>query len=155
MRVVYLHGFASSARSSKAAFFAAKLAASGVTLETPDLNEPDFSTLTVTRMVDQVRREIDRRRRRPVVLIGSSLGAFVAVQVGAAAARARVDRLVLLAPALDFGGNRMRDARRPSGSRSGRRPNASTCSTTATAASCPSTTSCTRTPAATTRSTPR
>jgi pimeloyl-ACP methyl ester carboxylesterase len=42
-----------------------------------------------------------------VVLMGSSLGGFVAVQ--AALARPdRVQRLVLLAPALDFGGNRMR-----------------------------------------------
>jgi pimeloyl-ACP methyl ester carboxylesterase len=43
----------------------------------------------------------------PVALIGSSLGGFVGVQ---AAVRhpARVSRLVLLAPALDFGGNRMR-----------------------------------------------
>ncbi|MCA1559946.1 MAG: hypothetical protein LC753_17775, partial [Acidobacteria bacterium] len=43
----------------------------------------------------------------PVALIGSSLGAFVAEQV--ALHRSTVeDRLVLLAPALDFGGNRMR-----------------------------------------------
>ena len=43
----------------------------------------------------------------PIVLIGSSLGAFVAVQV-ALKHPARIERLVLLAPALDFGGNRMR-----------------------------------------------
>jgi uncharacterized protein len=107
MRAVYLHGFASSARSSKAAFFAAKLAGHGVTLETPDLNEPDFSTLTVSRMVGRVGDVIDAAEG-PVTLIGSSLGGFVAVH----AARhrpARVDRLVLLAPALDFGGNRMRE----------------------------------------------
>ena len=79
MRVVYLHGFASSARSSKAAFFAAKLAERGVTLETPDLNEPDFSTLTVSRMVAQVGEAIDAADG-PVALVGSSLGAFVAVQ---------------------------------------------------------------------------
>jgi pimeloyl-ACP methyl ester carboxylesterase len=107
MRVVYLHGFASSARSSKAAFFAAKLAGDGVTLETPDLNEPDFSTLTVSRMVAQVAEAIDASEG-PVALIGSSLGGFVAVQTALQRA-ARVQRLVLLAPALDFGGNRMRE----------------------------------------------
>jgi uncharacterized protein len=96
MRVFYLHGFASSARSSKAAFFSSKFAASGVSLETPDLNEPDFSTLTISRMVAQAEREI-----------GSSLGAFVAVHVAVQRPSA-IDRLVLLAPALDFGGNRMR-----------------------------------------------
>jgi pimeloyl-ACP methyl ester carboxylesterase len=107
MRVFYLHGFASSARSSKAAFFSSKFAASGVSLETPDLNEPDFSTLTISRMVAQVERTIDRRESDPVVLIGSSLGAFVAVHVAVQRPSA-IDRLVLLAPALDFGGNRMR-----------------------------------------------
>jgi len=107
MRVVYLHGFASSARSSKAAFFAAKLAERGVTLETPDLNEPDFSTLTVSRMVGQVGDVIDAAEG-PVALVGSSLGGFVAVQ-SALQRAGRVHRLVLLAPALDFGGNRMRE----------------------------------------------
>jgi hypothetical protein len=106
MRVFYLHGFASSARSSKAAFFSSKFAVSGVSLETPDLNEPDFSTLTISRMVAQVEREIDRRESDPVVLIGSSLGGFVAVHVAVQRPSA-IDRLVLLAPALDFGGNRM------------------------------------------------
>ncbi|MEO8074806.1 MAG: YqiA/YcfP family alpha/beta fold hydrolase [Acidobacteriota bacterium] len=106
MRVFYLHGFASSARSSKASFFAARLAELGVALETPDLNEPDFSTLTVSRMVAQVSAALDAGEE-PVALVGSSLGAFVAVQV-ALAQPTRVQKLVLLAPALDFGGNRMR-----------------------------------------------
>ena len=107
MRVLYLHGFASSAQSSKARFFREKVAAHGVELVTPDFNEPDFSTLTVTRMLAQVRAEIDMASD-PVALIGSSLGAFVAVNA-AAHAPDRVDRVILLAPALDFGGNRMRD----------------------------------------------
>jgi pimeloyl-ACP methyl ester carboxylesterase len=42
----------------------------------------------------------------PVALIGSSLGGFVAVQA-ALEHEARVQRLVLLAPALDFDGNRL------------------------------------------------
>lgn len=105
--VLYLHGFASSARSSKATFFARKFLDAGVECETPDLNQPDFSTLTVTRMVEQVLRIIDSRPADQVVLMGSSLGAFVAVQA-ALARPARVRSLILLAPALDFGGNRMR-----------------------------------------------
>jgi pimeloyl-ACP methyl ester carboxylesterase len=106
MRIFYLHGFGSSARSSKAAFFASKLREVGIELETPDLNEPDFSTLTITRMVAQVGRAIESSPD-PVALIGSSLGGFVAVQV-AVKYPDRVSSLVLLAPALDFGGNRMR-----------------------------------------------
>jgi pimeloyl-ACP methyl ester carboxylesterase len=106
MRIFYLHGFASSARSSKATFFASKLREAGIELETPDLNEPDFSTLTISRMVDQVGCAIESSPE-PAVLIGSSLGGFVAVQ-SALKHPDRVASLVLLAPALDFGGNRMR-----------------------------------------------
>lgn len=107
MQVLYLHGFASSARSAKAGFLGARLHPYGITLRAPDFNLPDFSTLTVTRMIDQVSRDIERLEDAPIVLIGSSLGAFVAVQ---AAVRhpSRIDRMILLAPALDFGGNRMK-----------------------------------------------
>ena len=104
MIAFYLHGFASSAQSSKAAYFGAKLRERGVALHTPDFNAPDFSTLTVTRMVDQVMSDIAELPPEPVVLIGSSLGAFVAVQV--ALKSPRVDRLVLLAPAVDFAAGR-------------------------------------------------
>jgi uncharacterized protein len=105
--IVYLHGFASSPQSSKAAFLAGRLAAHGVTMQVPDFNEPDFSTLTVTRMIEQTWRAVDSAPAEPVTLIGSSLGGFVAVNA-AAQRPGRVERLVLLAPALDFGGNRMK-----------------------------------------------
>ena len=107
MRVFYLHGFASSAKSSKAAFFATRLAQHGVAVEMPDFNLPDFSTLTITRMVDQVADAVDHGGNEPAVLIGSSLGAFVAVQAALRCPSA-VSQMILLAPALDFGGNRMR-----------------------------------------------
>ncbi len=105
--IFYLHGFASSARSSKAAFFATSLRERGMELRTPDFNEPDFSTLTISRMVQQVIAELDAQPGVPCVLIGSSLGAFVAVQI-ARQRPDRIERMILLAPALDFGGNRMR-----------------------------------------------
>jgi pimeloyl-ACP methyl ester carboxylesterase len=105
MRVVYCHGFASSARSSKATFFADKLAAQGVTVDVPDFNEPDFSTLTITRMIDQVGQRM-ASSGDAVALIGSSLGAFVAVQ-SALRHPSRVARMVLLAPALDFSARRL------------------------------------------------
>lgn len=98
MRVLYLHGFASSAASTKARFFADRLRPHGLTVDTPDFNEPDFSTLTVSRMVEQVAAMVDGSSE-PVALIGSSMGAFVAIQV---ACRRAVERLVLLAPALEF-----------------------------------------------------
>jgi uncharacterized protein len=99
--VIYLHGFASSSHSGKAIYLGERLRARGVEFHAPDLNLPDFSTLTVTRMLEQIRPLIDSATE-PVTLIGSSLGAFVAVN---AAVRwsGKVGRLVLMAPALDFG----------------------------------------------------
>ena len=108
MHVLYLHGFASSAQSSKAAFFRSKFEAHGIAVHTPDFNAPDFSTLTVSRMLGQVHDVVQTLGPGPVTLIGSSLGGFVAVHAALRDA-GRIDRLVLLAPALDFGGNRMRE----------------------------------------------
>lgn len=107
MHALYLHGFASSSRSTKGSFLAEKFSEYGVTLTTPDFNEPDFSTLTITRMLSQVTDIIDTLSG-PVVLIGSSLGGFVAVQ-SALARPGKVERMILLAPALDFSANRLRD----------------------------------------------
>jgi aryl-alcohol dehydrogenase-like predicted oxidoreductase len=61
MHIFYLHGFASSARSSKAAYLAGKLKAHGIAVHTPDFNFPDFSTLTITRMIEQTAATIDAR----------------------------------------------------------------------------------------------
>lgn len=125
MHVFYLHGFASSAKSTKAGYFAGKLRPYGMTLHTLDFNAPDFSTLTVTRMVEQARAAIAAVPEGPAVLIGSSLGGFVAVLRAGRLKPAvtegptpaadsptpghPIERLVLLAPALDFSGNRTRD----------------------------------------------
>jgi len=104
---IYLHGFASSPLSSKAARFQRELTARGVGYACPDFNQPAFESLTVTRMLDETRAAI-AGAPAPVALIGSSLGAFVAVHAADQDRSGKVDRLVLLAPALDFGGNRLR-----------------------------------------------
>ncbi len=98
--VLYLHGFASSSHSGKAIYLGERLRAKGIEFVAPDLNLPDFSTLTVTRMLDQARDLIDAARE-PVTVMGSSLGGFVAVNAAAARPQ-KVGRLVLMAPALDF-----------------------------------------------------
>lgn len=106
--VVYLHGFASSPASGKALRFKRECEARGVGFSCPDLNAPAFETLTTTRMLAQVRATVAAVPSGPVALVGSSLGAFVAVHAAAADTTGKVDRLILLAPALDFGGNRLR-----------------------------------------------
>jgi len=106
MHVFYLHGFVSSPQAGKARLLGERLAAHGLTLHVPDLNQPAFETLTTTRMIGQVEAAMAALPPGPIVLIGSSLGAFVAWHVAARAERGdgrrAVDRLVLLAPALAF-----------------------------------------------------
>jgi hypothetical protein len=105
MHVVYLHGFVSAPGAGKAQLLGAQLAPLGITLHAPDFNQPAFETLTVSRMIGQVEAAIAAAGPGPTVLIGSSLGAFVAWHVAARAESRRtraVDRLVLLAPALEL-----------------------------------------------------
>src|SRR3954463_8016554 len=90
---LYLHGFASSPESTKARYFGERLAAHEVSLSTPDFNEPDFTTLTMSRMLEQLGHEIDSVGGR-ATLIGSSLGAALAI-LGAARFGEIVDKLVL------------------------------------------------------------
>jgi pimeloyl-ACP methyl ester carboxylesterase len=110
MQVFFLHGFASSANSTKAAYFGERLQSYGIPFHCPDFNEPDFSTLTLSRMLDQLANAIVALPAGPVVLIGSSLGAVVAIHTAVQMAD-RVDRLVLLAPAVMLG----RDGHSPVG----------------------------------------
>ena len=98
--VFYLHGFASGATSTKARWLASRLEPHGVELLCPDFNLPDFSTLTVARMIADVDRWMAPLGGERIALFGSSLGALVAYH--AAAANAAIDRLILLAPALDI-----------------------------------------------------
>src|SRR5689334_12954483 len=95
MRFVWLHGFASGPGSSKGQFVKARLAERGAELAVPDLNQPSFFSLTVSRMLEQV------DALAPDLLFGSSLGGFTAATW--AATRGRAKALVLLAPAFDLG----------------------------------------------------
>jgi predicted esterase YcpF (UPF0227 family) len=96
MRYIYLHGFASSPRSHKARDLEQRFARLGQSLLIPDLNQADFSHLTLTRQMRQVEPLLPPPPT-PVTLMGSSLGGLTAVWL--AEQQPQVQRLVLLAPA--------------------------------------------------------
>ena len=96
--LAYLHGFASDPGSTKAQFFRARLAQEGIALEIPDL-APDFTHMTMTGMLGIVEAIL---ARGPAVLLGSSLGGYLAA-LAAARHPDRVRGLVLFAPAFGFG----------------------------------------------------
>jgi pimeloyl-ACP methyl ester carboxylesterase len=98
--VFYLHGFASGPGSTKAAYFGERLRKHHIPFEAPDFNLPDFSTLTITRMLEQLGGALTRRDGS-VDLIGSSLGGTLAI-LAADRFAAQVARIVLLAPAVMF-----------------------------------------------------
>jgi pimeloyl-ACP methyl ester carboxylesterase len=97
--IVYLHGFASSPHSSKAAYFAERLRGHGLDLISPDLCAPEFERMTMSRMLAHV-QELIVPAREPVTLLGSSLGGALAIL--AAARLPQITQLVLMAPAVMF-----------------------------------------------------
>jgi pimeloyl-ACP methyl ester carboxylesterase len=99
MRFIYLHGFASSPRSTKAVFFSERLTRLGHAVDVPDLEEGDFQGLTITRQLAVVRWAIARAPGE-LALVGSSMGGYLALL--AAAEEPRVRRLMLMAPAIDM-----------------------------------------------------
>jgi uncharacterized protein len=95
--IIYLHGFASGPQSSKARYFRDLLERAGASVVVPDLAQGDFEHLTITGQLAVVDRAA---ARRPVSLIGSSLGGYLAALY--AARHPEVQRIVLLAPAFGF-----------------------------------------------------
>jgi pimeloyl-ACP methyl ester carboxylesterase len=96
--VLYLHGFASSPAGRKVAALTELLEPHGLRVVAPDLNVPSFRRLdfgSITRVALD-----EAGRREPAVIVGSSLGAVVALEASRLGARAP---LVLIAPAIGFG----------------------------------------------------
>jgi uncharacterized protein len=94
---LYLHGFASGPGSAKAQYFRRRLDELGIPLQIPALDEGDFEHLSLSRQLRLI--EGLTRGARPLVIIGSSLGGYLAALHAAAHP---VSALVLLAPAFDF-----------------------------------------------------
>jgi uncharacterized protein len=99
--VFYLHGFASSPGSTKVGYFSERLLEHGIVVRCPDFNQPDFTTMTLTRMLERLGGELAALAGESATLIGSSLGGTLAI-LGAEKFPRQVDRVVLLAPAVMF-----------------------------------------------------
>ncbi len=97
MKFIYLHGFASSPASRKAAFFADKLREAGQHVEVPHLETNGFRNLTVTAQLAIIESLIVQE---PVRLIGSSMGGYLAALT--LSRNPLAERAVLLAPAFGF-----------------------------------------------------
>jgi uncharacterized protein len=97
-RFAYLHGFASGPEARKGRWLARRLAAKGVDLHRPDLNQPSFGELTVTgalAAVDELLTAGPEKTRWSFV--GSSFGGYVAAR-WAELHPEWVERLLLLCP---------------------------------------------------------
>jgi hypothetical protein len=99
---LYLHGFASSPQSKKAQAFKRQFDLLGLPLQIPDLNQGDFSRLSLSRQIQQVQRLMSQSTD-PAVLIGSSFGGLTAAWLAEQPSqRDQIEALVLLAPAFQF-----------------------------------------------------
>ncbi len=95
--VLYLHGFASGPSSTKAKFFADRLAAINVNVIVPDLNQPSFAKMTLSSQLAVAGHCLEAiDADTSLVIIGSSMGGLLATLV--AQTLIPLQALVLLAP---------------------------------------------------------
>lgn len=97
--IIYLHGFLSGPNSTKGQYFEHNFSSIGATVHQPDLVADDFQGLTITGQLAVLDAAV--RKLKPVMLVGSSLGGYLAA-LYAARNSTRVSSLVLLAPAFGF-----------------------------------------------------
>lgn len=106
--VIHLHGLGSSPASAKAVALGERLRRRGVTYLVPDLEVPSFERLTLTAVIERVAELTAAQPPGPIALVGSSFGGLAAlhfVDRHRHRAAAPVERLALLAPALDLLGD--------------------------------------------------
>ncbi|PSF38445.1 esterase [Aphanothece hegewaldii CCALA 016] len=96
---IYLHGFASSPDSAKAQYISDRFSSLSLPLIIPDLNQNDFTHLTLSRQIKQVQK-LFSPLETSVTLLGSSFGGLTSAYL--AEKCPQVERLVLLAPAFGF-----------------------------------------------------
>ncbi len=99
--VLFLHGFASSARSTKARYFGQKLQdLPQIEYHAIDFNPTplDFEYVTTTGLIDRLRQFVLDHNLETIRIIGSSFGGLVATQYAHRFGGA--ERMLLLAPGL-------------------------------------------------------
>lgn len=101
----FVHGFRSDAAGTKSLAFAEHARSRGYSWLRADLrghgsSEGGFADFRLSALLGDLLAFLDRHPGRPTVLIGSSMGGWLAVL--AAERRPQVDALILLAPAFNF-----------------------------------------------------
>ena len=99
MYYIYLHGFASSPRSLKARYLCDRFAKAGISLHILDLNQDDFSHLTLSRQLQQVKESFPDADT-PITIIGSSFGGLTALWLSQQCPQ--VKQIICLCPAFNF-----------------------------------------------------
>lgn len=104
MHVLYLHGFASGPLSEKGNRLRARLAGACASYAIPDLEGGDFAGLTMDLLLARAQAAVAALPDdgRGLLLVGSSLGGYLAAHLAAAGRVPRARALVLIAPAFGF-----------------------------------------------------
>ncbi len=94
---IYLHGFASGPNSHKAVEFKNFLNIYNIELLIPDLNQGDFTSMTLSGQLSQLGKIITQIHNKQIMLIGSSMGGLLASLL--AERYPQISKIISLAPA--------------------------------------------------------
>ncbi len=105
MHAIYFHGFASGPKTAKGTALGQQLASQLTSYSIPAIEGEDFTTLTMDRIMDRASAAVAALPDdgEPLLVIGSSLGAYTAATLAAQGRIPRAYALLLIAPAFGFG----------------------------------------------------
>lgn len=102
--IIYLHGLGSGPASQKGVLVREHFSSRGYSVSLPSVTVPSLEALSPRRAVDLVKDLVSQYRADGLILMGSSFGAFLALNAYHELSndeRAHIRSLVLLAPALN------------------------------------------------------
>jgi uncharacterized protein len=100
VQFIYLHGFASSPHSNKARVFKSAFEKIGLSLTIPDLENGNFECMTLSSQIKIIESCLESFGNRPCVLIGSSMGGYLAALISQL--RKEIRAIYIMAPAFEF-----------------------------------------------------